>query len=365
MKTIKEKLNFRFIRNILFFIGLIFITFFFIFKDQDMEQLFNIVISANDLYILLGLFCMVMFYSVEAINIRSILKCFGEKVSFLKSLKFTLIGFFFSAITPAATGGQPVEVYYMNKEKISAAKSTLALLMQLCAFQISTLTYGIICAILNPSMLSNGLIWLFLLGFLINSLALSVMLICIFSKRLTKKLIDLFINILRIFKVKDLELKKAKIEEGLEKYNSSSNFIKSHKSEFVKSILRGFLQIGFYYLVPFCVYKAFGLNDLNIFQLFSMQAILYTTVSGIPLPGAIGISETVFLGLFEVAFGKELISGSMLLSRGITFYFFVIVSLLVVFINVLRVKNNDSEIDSNVKELEEEIEKNDRLNKSI
>ena len=330
IKTIK-----RFVRNIIFFIALIVLTFWILFKDQDMNELFTIINMAKKSYIFLGFFVMLLFFFMEAYNIKSILKTFGEKISIFKAYKFTLIGFFFSAITPAATGGQPMEIYYMKKEKISGAHATMALLIQLCGFQISTISLGIFCAILNPSILKGGLLFLFLLGITINGFALFLMLVCIFSKRLTKKIVNIALKILTFFKVKNIEQKMEEINKGLEKYNNNSLYIKSHKKEFIICILRVFVQIILYHLIPFCVYKSFGLSQYNIFQLFTMQAVLYTTVSGLPLPGAIGISETVFLGIYGVAFGKELLQSAMLLNRGISFYSFVIISLTVVILNII------------------------------
>ena len=163
IKTIK-----KIIRNVVFFILLIVITFVVIFKDQDMNQLLDIIKSANKFYIFLGFLVMLLSFFMEAYNKKSVLNKFGEKISILKAYKFTMIGFFFSAITPAATGGQPMEIYYMNKEKMSGAHATMTLLMQLCGYQISTLSLGIICAILNPSILKGGLLFLFLVGFAIN-----------------------------------------------------------------------------------------------------------------------------------------------------------------------------------------------------
>ena len=347
----KKRAIIKMARNLIFFILLIFLTFWLIFKDQDMNELYRVVKSANILYILLGIIVMLMYYLMESYNIRSLLKSFDEKITIFSALKFTWIGFFFSAITPAASGGQPLEIYYMTKEKISGAKATMALLIQLCGFQISTISLGIICAIINPIILQSGLIWLFLLGLTINGFALIIMLICVFSKRLTKKMVNIVIKLLKIFKLKNVEERKIRIEKGVEKYNESSIYIKSNKKEFIKAILRVFIQICLYYSVPFCVYKAFGLNSYNFFQIFTMQAILYTTVSGLPLPGAIGISESVFLGIFETAFGSELLSGAMLLNRGITFYLYVIVSLVVVVINALIMRDTKGEIDKEESEL--------------
>jgi uncharacterized protein (TIRG00374 family) len=153
---------------------------------------------------------------------------------------------------------------------------------------------------------------------------------------------------MKLLKIKNIKERQEGIEEGLEKYNESAKFIKQHKIEFVKAVLRVFIQIGLYYSVPFFVYKAFGLSGYNFFQIFVMQAVLYTTVSSLPLPGAIGISETIFLKIFKPAFGKSLISGAMLLSRGITFYIYVIVSLIVVIITATKTKNIKGEIDKKV-----------------
>ena len=348
LTNLGKKINLKMIRNIVLFVGLIILTYWLIFKDQDMGELLKLIKSANTLYLLLGALAMFMYYVMEAFNIKSLLKVFGDKASILSSLKYTFIGFFFSAITPAATGGQPIEVYYMTKDKHSGPNATLIMLIQLCGFQISTIFLGIVCAIINHNIFTKGLFWLFLLGLTINGFALFLMLVCVFSKKISRKIINICINIMKKFKIKRLEEKQKDIYNGLEKYNESAIFIKNNKLEFVKAILRVFVQIIFYYSVPFFVYKAFGLSGYNYIQIFMMQAVLYTTVSSLPLPGAIGISETIFLKIFKPAFGKKLISGAMLLSRGITFYLYVIVSLIVVIITAIKTKDIKSEIDKKV-----------------
>ena len=315
----------KFIRNFIFFIALIIFTFWLIFKDQDIRQLVDILRSANLIYIFIGIIFMFLYFVIESINIRSILKSFGERIPVIKALKYTFIGFFFSAITPAASGGQPMEIYYMRKDGIPVANSTLSLLIQLCGFQISTISLGIVCAISNPYLLKGGFTFLFIIGVLLNFSALTLLLIGIFSKKLTKKLVNFFVKILEFFKIKNIDSRKEKINSALETYNESSIYIKTHRIEFIKSIVRVFIQIILYYSIPFFVYKSFGLNDYNILRLISLQSVLYCTTSGIPLPGAIGISEGVFLGIYGIAFGTEFLNSGMLLFRGITFYFFVII----------------------------------------
>ena len=83
------------------------------------------------------------------------------------------------------------------------------------------------------------------------------------------------------------------------------------------------------------------MSEYNMFEIVTMQSVLYATVSGIPSPGAVGVSEGGFLEIFKVVFPKTIINGAMLLSRGINFYLFVIVSAIIVIINIIRQKRED------------------------
>ena len=71
-----------------------------------------------------------------------------------------------------------------------------------------------------------------------------------------------------------------------------------------------------------------------------MQAVLYATVSGIPSPGAVGVSEGGFIGIFRNVFSETIIHSAMLLNRIINFYLFVIISAIVVIINAMLKKDD-------------------------
>ncbi|MBR3414419.1 flippase-like domain-containing protein [Candidatus Saccharibacteria bacterium] len=329
----------RMVFNALIFAVLIIATFWFVFKDQDIGQIFDVAKSANPWFLLLGVFFMLMYFAMEAINIKSILKSFGEKLSFWKSYKFTMIGFFFAAITPSATGGQPLEVYYMAKEKIPAAHGALALLVQVCGIQISTMLLGTISMVLNTNLLTGPVLWLSIFGFVINGIALAALLVCIFNNKLTRNLVNGFMSFLKHIGFKKIENKREKVGQSLDQYAEGAKYMKTHKKEFLMAIFRVFIQFCFYFSVPYCIYRAFGLEGMSFFEIFALQAILFMATSALPLPGAIGASESVFLNLFGLAFGAELLPSAMLLNRGVTFYLFVLVTLFVVFFNIVRIKN--------------------------
>ena len=129
----------KIIFNGFFFIALFTITYSIIFKDKNIDTLLYNIRNLKYIYLVLGIIMTLLYFSVEAYNTKKILESFKQNISFLKSLKFTMIGFFFSSITPASSGGQPMQIYYMAKEKINVSHSTMALLINLCGYLISTI----------------------------------------------------------------------------------------------------------------------------------------------------------------------------------------------------------------------------------
>lgn len=333
----------RMIRNFIFFILLIIITFWILFKDESISMIFEILGSIKPQYLLIGILCMLLYLACEAINIGRTLKALNEKSSFMKNFKYALIGFFFSSITPAASGGQPMQIYYMHKDQISVSNSTLALLINLSSMQIITISFAFISLSFNYQFLNKVLIILFIIGISLNLSALALLLIGIFSKRMSKGLVNIAIKVMKFFKVKNVEEKTEKIENELTKYQESAVYIKNHKMVMVKVVLTTAVQFLFYYSISYWTYRALGLNESNILQMVTMQSILFATVSGIPSPGAVGVTEGAFTELFRTIYPEGMMSSAVLLNRGINFYLFVLISGIIVIVNQIKWKKIDKE----------------------
>ena len=310
-KTEKAKKIKKTIRNLIVFILLIGLTFYLIFKDQNVLEILNIAVSVKKRYILVAIIAMCLYLLGETINITRILKELGEKSTFLRNIRYTLIGFFFSSITPAASGGQPMEIYYMHKEKIAVANSTLALLVHLTSFQIVTITLGILSTILHFEIVKSGLIYLVVLGILLNSTALTLLAISIFSKRLSKGLINFAVKVLRFFRIPNIEKKQESLEKELEKYQESAVYIKEHKKLMIKTLVTTFIQVIIYYSIPYWVYLAFGFTGYNFFQIVTLKGV----------------------------FPATMMNSAILLNRGASFYLFVIISAIITTITALRTKD--------------------------
>ena len=57
-----------------------------------------------------------------------------------------------------------------------------------------------------------------------------------------------------------------------------------------------------------------------------LQAMISVAVDMLPLPGGMGISETLFLSIFEPIFGVELVLPGMIVCRGISYYTQLVIS---------------------------------------
>ena len=88
--------NKKMIRNFILFILLIILTFYFVLRDQNIYEMFNILKSVKKEFILIGLLCMLGYLGLESINLGRTLKALNEKSNFLSNFKYALIGCFFS-----------------------------------------------------------------------------------------------------------------------------------------------------------------------------------------------------------------------------------------------------------------------------
>ena len=93
-----------------------------------------------------------------------------------------------------------------------------------------------------------------------------------------------------------------------------------------------------YYSITYWTYRSLGLAKYSIIEIITMQSVLFATVSGIPSPGAVGVTEGAFMEIFRNVFPQAIINSAVLLNRGINFYLFVTISGIVVIVNHLKTR---------------------------
>ena len=349
LKQPENKMKDNKIKNIfkstIFFVVMLILTSYMLFKDSNLTSIIETIEDVNTNYILLAIIAMCIFISCEGINILRNLNILGYNVGLIKGIKYALVGFFFSSITPSASGGQPMQVYFMKKDNIEISHSIVALLIELASFQINTVIISLLGFFLNMNFFMEkigSIKYLLFIGITINIIAFLFIICALFNRRLMEKLLNFATKILTKLKYKNIEGFKEKSKEQLEEYASGAKYIKNNKKALIKTLMITFIQLTAMYSVTFFVYKSFGLSQFNFIQIISIQAVLYSSVMALPLPGGVGASEGGFLSLFKYIFPLTLTSPAMLLSRGINFYLFVLISgLAIMFFQLIYIKNSN------------------------
>ena len=335
----------KLIRNTSFFVILIILTYYFIFKKIDRKGIMLALKNTNILFIVIAIVLAsgnILFESF--IHLRN-LKLLKEKTSFKACLKYAIVGFFFSAVTPAATGGQPVQIYYMHKDGISYMNATISILIQSFSYLTIMVLLGIIGYIVNFNYISNlGFFeYFFFIGVIANGTIIAITLIAMFSKKISKKLLDFIYLVIDKFNHEKACSFKEKFTVQIAEYHDSAKFIMNNKKVVLKTLLTSLAQLVCYHSVAFFVYLALGVKHLNYFKITSLQSLLYLSVSILPLPGTVGVNETGFSIIYSPLIMKNIVDSAMLLTRGISFYFYVILAgIILLIISLKKKKQTDS-----------------------
>lgn len=335
------------------FIGLILIMFYWLFRGQNIGHMIDAMTKVNPIYMMIAIGCMGIFVGSEALNIKRSLRLYGYLVSWRQCLKYALVGFFFSSVTPSASGGQPMQLYYMHKDRIEVSHGMLALMMELVSYQFVTVIMVVLAFLVHFSFFNETLPavkYVLMIGIGINVSILALLLMALFSKKWLLTLIRFISTFLRKLHFKKADQIEEKALSQCEMYQAGARVIKANKKTMIKILLTTCTQIIALHSIPFWIYKAFGLTGYSLGVVISIQAVLYITVSVVPLPGAVGASESGFMMLFSTLFPTQIIHSAMLLSRGVSFYLFVLISgLYIAFIHSRYKKDNQTVTNINFK----------------
>ncbi|MCH5274468.1 MAG: flippase-like domain-containing protein [Lachnospiraceae bacterium] len=312
------------------FLGLAAITFYVIFKEQDFKELLEAIKGMHKGYLVLAAFTALFFVSAEGILIWYLLRAIGDKCSIFSCLKYSFTGFFYSGITPSATGGQPMQLYHMKKDGHKVADSTVVLMSVATAYKLVLVLMGLGISIFWWQGLRSNLgeyLPIYFLGLFLNAALVAVLLaIMLNGPGMERFLVRAEKLVVKLHLMKPSEKRRESIHGMVEQYQSAVQFLKSHLG--VISFLVGFtfIQRCSVFVLTYFVYRGMGLSGTAPFAIMALQAVVYIAVDMLPLPGSQGITELMYVAVFGRIFIGGSLTVSMCISRGLNFYMLMIVS---------------------------------------
>lgn len=341
-----EKKYKKYLRNTILIFFVLLLTFHHSFSLKELNAIPKIIRHVKQQYILIALFTMFLFFLCQSITTKRLLYAFGYRATLFQCFRYSLIDYYFSSITPGSSGGQPSEIYYMKKDGIEVSESSLIMLLYNSLYHIAVIvviflfTLGNIRYILG----NNGImLTLFKVGILIQFLLAIIFFLLIFASTVVYNIVDRMIVILKFCQYKKVDQLEKTIKKSLASYQTSADWIIKNPKIFGEIMPIVLLQITLFYSIAYWIGKAFGVENISLIKMIAYQGVFIMTFESLPLPGGVGVAETGFLRIFSGIYTKETLAAALLLTRGITYYCYLLLGAFMSFLSkgqkVHRIKN--------------------------
>lgn len=312
-----------------FLLLLICMTVYLVSTTLDITLIPMIIKLVNKKFIFIGFLIMVLYIILECTIINILIKTIQKtKVRFL-AVKIAMMGFYYNLVTPFASGSQPMQIYALNKYDINLSKSIAIVTNKTVLFQTVVTIYSAVIIFLNIEVLKNELpsmLVLMSIGMVMNIVSLVGGMLIVLTPNTMKIIVKVIVNILyRLNIFKSLNKKIHTINKFIDEYSYSIKLFIKNKKALCLSIILTIIQLTVFFSISYCVYKAFNLNGLSLFEVLSLQVFLYMSVSPIPTPGNVGANEVAFLTIFSNVFPGNIIGYSVFLYSIYVYYFLVVV----------------------------------------
>lgn len=295
------------------FLAIMMLTFGVVLRGQNFSQLKSTLIRMKPVYVGAALFLSVFFVAAEGCMICFLLRSVGIIVHVRQCVGYSFAGFFFSGITPSASGGQPMQLYYMKRDGIPLPEGTAVLMAVATAYKFVLAVVGMMILLFWQKLLKEhfgGYFFWYIVGLSLNVLLVILLLFVMLKPVLIRHLAEKIIVMaqkcgMKIPKEKWLE----KLDGFLDGYRGTVLFFREHKEKILILIVMTFVQRSSAFLLTFLVYLGFGLSGTAMYQILLLQAAIYVAVDMLPVPGAPGnhggdVWKGISTGIFRTVSGS-------------------------------------------------------------
>lgn len=309
MKKGKKK---RIVLNFLLLVGLSLAMFLIIYKKADPEDLMGVFLSMDKKYLAYAFIAFILFRLMEAIVLNLLLKNVGEETSLRACMDYSILGYFFTHLTPSGGGGQPAQLYLMNKDKVPNNKSLSTIVSFNILYHVSLSILGILSLTtsLRPIILEGRLKGWYFLGILVQvGLALGVVFLSMKSEGVVKFLIFLSKKAKKVKFLRGFSRSPSYIRKFVKDLRDNIKVLTKRKLFLILILSLQILMVFFLYSIAYFTYRALGFSDYGIMDIVRIQCLVIIATDYIPTPGTAGFAE---FALFEVY--KEIIDTDYALS---------------------------------------------------
>lgn len=302
-------------------------------NSGDFEDSLRALFDIPRRWVLAGVLCVFTGILMQALSAKSVLRIMGHRLSLGRACSVSILGEFYSFITPGASGGQPMQINRLRRYGIPVGDAASAMVVHYLCYHIMILALDVVLGLTHLPFVRRqiGVNWPFLLiGFLFNGMLVTFAVLLSFYQRPVRWLLDKLMALMARLKLGQPDRLRQKVGEAADTFYTGMRFMLEHKLEVARQMLFGALRIASMAGVIFCVYRGLGLREASFGRLMTMGVMQYTSAGYTPLPGASGAQEGIFSVYFDQLFPEELLFSGLLAWRFISYYLVLIVGFIVI-----------------------------------
>ena len=330
----------KIIRNLILVLGILIILIILLCSLGDIKAIWNTISKQCNIMFLLITFGITILYAI--INQLSMVFLTRRKykdISFFTLFFISGSEYFFNAITPFSSGGQPFLAYALKRKKVKLSDSTSILLLNFLAYQIVMNIISIVgVAFYYKKLITEvpNFGWLVGIGFSINFIIMIILILLGTTKFMGKAIVGLMNLLSKIkFLRKILGSKKESFIIYVDEMQQAFKEMTLAPGAWFKALFTKLIAHILYYAIPFFSFWSIGIEMgyENFFYVFFVTSFALTIAVWVPTPGASGGAELAFTTLFislEVLNkegpdrAKTLAMSGMLIWRFFTYYYLIL-----------------------------------------
>lgn len=316
----------------LLFLALTFVLLgFWLTREYSLHSLWELICGVRLGWLAAALSLMVVYWLLEAMGLHLAIRRFVPSQPLSDTLCATMIGQFFNCITPFSSGGQPMQALYLVKRGVALSFASCSLMHKFIVYQFVLTLYSAVTLIGCFQKLSGQISavgWLAVVGFGVNILVI-VGLICLgFFRKPTERLLYGAVRLFNRLGWQTPEQEDAanrRLQKELEEFYQGFARMREDVAGLAKMSLLTALQLTAFFLIPLCIFCAFGLGKPDVLLMICAGAFVLNFTSFIPLPGAAAGAELGFHTVFTLFFPNGFLNLAIILWRLLTFYLPILV----------------------------------------
>jgi hypothetical protein len=317
----------------------------------DISSFGEVINGADWRYAIILLAAVFIMLFVDSSNAYVVTHATEGKAKLRTSLKVHLLGKYYDNITPFATGGQPMQIYYLHKKGISGGNATAIVLIRYFAQMFVWLLVGTILLATYASFLMSSeaityelrytILTAGWVGLIINMFlpvfVLSFVVFPRFAYKLTSCIIGLGVK-MHIVKNKEAAMDKAL--KVVKDFRMAFSVMIKKPLHLVLLIVDCLISTLVSFALPYFVMGMLAggevtLNASTLFAVMALNAYATFAVIIIPTPGNSGVAETVSLIAFKV-FLTSVNVWVVFVWRFVVYYIYIVIGIGISIFEIIR-----------------------------